>query len=156
MNLKRNCKGNYLSGWFICLLWIVVPSACVEHNLDELSFSTPYSKIVGTVYHTSTDLYAYGVYENLDRETVAYITLIPGVGIAGPEIAFKNRIAKGQEIKILSAWREQGTMSGDVFYQVSMQDAGLPQGIQVRIELARGNEGVDSGLNPQFYVKQTE
>jgi len=156
MNLKKTYEGNYLASWFICLLWILISSACVEHNLDELSFSTPYSNIVGSVYHTSADLYAYGVYENLDRETVAYITLLPGVGISGPEIAFKKRIAKGQEIEILSAWRERGTFSGDVFYQVSMQDASLPQGIQIRIELTRGNEGVGAEPNPQIYEKQTE
>ncbi|MBK8161875.1 MAG: hypothetical protein IPK65_01605 [Gammaproteobacteria bacterium] len=151
MGIKRRCEGSYLSIRLVFFLWAVVSSACVENKLDELSYSAPYSSIVGAEFRTTTDLYAYGVYEDMNRDSVAYITVLPGVGISGPEIAFKRQITKGQKIKILSAWQERGALSGGVFYQVSMHGSGLPQGTQIRIELTRGNEGGNAGLNPQFY-----
>ena len=153
MNLKESCVKRYFIGRLVCLIWIAASSACVEHAQDELTFTSPYANIIGTKYRTVAEVNVYGIYKNMDRKEVSIITLIPGVGIAGPEVAFEKRIAKGQTIRILSAWRERKLLSSDVYYLVEFQDADLPRGIPIQIELSRGNEGVDAGLNPRVYEK---
>lgn len=153
MRLKVNCTKKYFIGRIICLILIAASSACVARDVDELTFTSPYASIVGTEYRIVAEVNAYGVYKNQDKKVVSYITLIPGVGIAEPEIAFKRQIAKGQNIKILSAWRERKLLHSDIYYLVGLQDADLPRDIEIKIELSRGNEGVDAGLNPSIYER---
>ena len=146
--------GNFFIGRSICIILIAASSACVKPAVDELTFTSPYANFIGAEYRVVAEVNAYGIYENLDQRVApSYITLIPGVGIAGPEVAFKRRIAKGQNIKILSAWREHTLLYNRVYYLVTSQDTDLPRDVQVQIELSRGNEGVDAGLNPGVYER---
>ena len=119
----------------------------------DLTLTSPYTQVVGTQYQTIAALDAYGIYQDLDKKVISYIELIPGVGISGPEVAFKKRIAKGQKITILSAWRERKLLHSNVYYVVTLQDEGLPDDIQVRIDLSRGNEGEGVELNPSIYER---
>lgn len=154
MSQKMSWAKSYFAGtWLVCLIWIAASSACAERVVDELTSTSPYAGIVGTEYRIIAEVAAYGIYESLDKKTVSYITLIPGVGISGPEVAFKKRIGNGQNIRILSAWREHKSLYSDVYYLVALRDADLPPDIKVRIDLSRGNEGLDAGLNPSVYQK---
>ena len=153
MRLKVNCTKKYFIGRIICLILTAASSACVARDVEELTFTSPYASIVGTEYRIVAEVNAYGIYKNQDKKEVPYITLIPGVGIAGPEIAFKRRIAKGQNIKILSAWRERKLLHSDIYYLIGLHDADLPRDIQIRLELSSGNEDGNAGLNPRIYEK---
>jgi hypothetical protein len=146
---------NFVGGWAIGLLLVISSSACDEHSADadNLTLKNPYKKIIDTEYRIVGEVNAYGIYEDLDKKKLSYITLIPGVGIAGPEVAFKRRIANGQRLKVVSAWQEHKLISNDVYYLVLIQDSGLPGDIQIRLELSRGNEGGNGELNPHFYKR---
>jgi hypothetical protein len=151
--MLANYTENYFIERIVCIILIAALSACVKLPDKELTFTSPYANFIGTEYRIVAEVNAYGIYENLDKKVVSFIDLIPGVGIAGPEVALKRRIAKGQIIKILSAWREYKLLYSDVYYSVALQDTDLPRDVQVRIELSRGNEGVDAGLNPDVYER---
>lgn len=140
---------------FVCLLWLTVFGGCAKPAMIELTRTSPYAQIVGTEYRIVAEVDAYGIYEDLDKKVISYIELIPGVGIAGPEVAFRKRIAKGQKITVLSAWRERKLLYSDVYYVIALQGADLPPDIQVRIDLSRGNEGVGAGLNQRVYERIT-
>jgi len=115
----------------------------------------PYAVIVGNQYSVvADDLYAYGVYESLDdKATINYIILVPHGTISGPEVAFRQSISKGQVITVLSAWRRFIPMQNGVYYLVEVVNSPLPEGIPVRLELFRGNEGAGADLNPAVYRK---
>lgn len=53
----------------------------------------------------------------------------------------------------MSAWRQFPGMEGSVYYLVDIEDSDLPPGIDVRVQLSRGNEGVGADLNPEVYKK---
>jgi hypothetical protein len=147
-DIKKRCIRQI--AWLICL---AVFSGCTKPAVVDLSLTGQYAQVVGSEYDVISEVDAYGIYEDLDRKVIAYIELIPGVGISGPEVAFKKRIAKGQKIKVLSAWRERKLLYSDVYYVVALQDEGLPRDIQVRIGLSRGNEGGGAELNPHVYER---
>lgn len=140
---------------FVGLVLLTVLGGCAKPNVVELTQINPYAKVVGTQYRIIEVVHAYGIYQDLDKKVISYIELIPGVGIAGPEVAFKKRIKKGQIITVLSAWRESTLLSSDIYYVIAPQDADLPHDIQVRIELSSGNEGVGAELNQRIYEKIT-
>jgi hypothetical protein len=152
-------KGNGIKRWHIsqlvCFVLLIVFSGCAKPNVVELTQTNPYAQVVGTQYRTIEAVNAYGIYQDLDKKVISYIELIPGVGIAGPEVAFKKGIKKGQIITVLSAWRESTLLSSDIYYVIAPQDADLPHDIQVRIELSSGNEGVGAELNQHVYEKIT-
>src|SRR3989338_2011869 len=153
MNIKTNCTQYYFIERIVCLILIATSSACIIRDVDELTFTAPYANIIGNEYRTIAEVNAYGIYNNLYKKEVSFITLIPGVGIAGPEVAFKRKIAKGQKIKILGAWRKHKFLTDDVYYYVALQDTDSPRDIQIQIELSRGNEGADAELNSGVYEK---
>jgi hypothetical protein len=150
-------KGNGIKKWnicqFVCLILLTILGGCAKPA--DLTLTNPYAQIVGTEYRIVAAVDAYGIYEDLDKKVISYITLIPGVGIGGPEVAFKKRIAKGQKIKILSAFRDRKFLYNDIYYVIALQGADLPRGIQARIDLSRGNEGVGAELNQRVYEKIT-
>jgi hypothetical protein len=147
--------GNHFIGRIVCVICIAASSACVQLPEEQLPSTSPYVNIIGAEYRIAGDVSAYGIYERVDgRKVLSYITLIPGVGIKGSLVESKGPIAKGQRIKILSAWRIPllgFTLA--VYYLVTFQDADLPHDVPVRIDLSSGNEGVDAGLNPGVYEK---
>ena len=146
---------NNFVGWILYVMLIVSPSASVKLPVEELPSPSPYAKIIGAEYRIVGDVSAYGIYERVgDRKVLSYVTLIPGVGIGGSLVESKGPIVKGQHIKILSAWRMHLLgFTRDVYYLVKFQDADLPHDVPVRIDLSRGNEGVDAGLNPGIYER---
>jgi hypothetical protein len=145
MSLKRCCA--------IGLFLVIASSACDKRSVDNLTLKKPYANIIGKEYRVVGEVDAYGIYEDLDHKKVAYITLISGVGIAGSEVAFRKRIAKGQNFEILSAWQENRLLGSDIYYLVSISNSELPRGIQVRLELSRGNEMENGEINPRLYEK---
>jgi hypothetical protein len=154
MMIKRNEIRKHPLSRLVCLILLAISSSCAKPSAVELTLTSPYTQFVGTEYRVIADVYAYGIYEDLDnRKVISYVTLIPGVGIAGPEVAFKKRIAKGQIISILSAWRKRMLLDSYVYYVVALQDAEIPHDVQVRIDLIRGNEGEGAELNPRVYER---
>lgn len=151
-------KGNdirerYISQ-FVCFIWLLILSGCTKPSVVELTLTDPYAHIVGIEYRVIAEVNAYGIYEDMDRKSISFIELIPtSVVISGPEVAFKNRIAKGQKIRVLSAWRERKLLHSNVYYVIALQDEGLPRDIQIRIDLSRGNEGEGAELNPRIYER---
>ena len=148
-------RNNFI-GWIVYVMLIVASTACVKLPVEELPSTSPYAKIVGAEYRIVGDVSAYGIYERLNgRKVLSYIELIPGVGISGSLVESKGPIIRGKRIKILSAWRMHlFGFTRNVYYLVSFQDTDLPRDVPVRIELSRGNEGVDAGLNPGIYEKR--
>jgi hypothetical protein len=86
---------------------------------------------------------------------ITKITLIPGVGIGGYEIAFKEHIPKGAVVRLLSVWRKTILFDDGVFYRVSVKGVDLSHDVPIELELYRGNDGMRVGLdlNSQFYEK---
>ncbi len=147
--------GNNFIGRIVCVICIAASSACVKLPVEELPSTSPYAKIIGAEYRIVGDVSAYGIYERVgDRKVLSYVTLIPGVGIGGSLVESKGPIVKGQLIKILSAWRTHLLgFTLEVYYLVTFQDTDLPYDVPVQIDLSRGNEGVDAGLNPGVYER---
>jgi hypothetical protein len=138
----------------LCLCLILLMEACRQGPHEEITRTTPYSGMIGTEYEvTADDLYAYGIYESLPGKSVSWITLVPGVGIDGPEVAFRRHIFRGQPIKIISAWRAPILLEDAIYYRVAMPGADVPDDVPIRLELARGNEAGGPDLNPKIYRK---
>lgn len=138
----------------LCLCIAALVGGCTSDTPRELTTSVPYAALVGTEYRVvSNDLWAYGVYGDWPEKKVTYITLIPGVGVAGYEIAFRKRVQAGSTIRIDSVWQRPLLLDSNVYYEVTVSDADLPGDIPIQIQLLRGNEGEGPNLNPSVYVR---
>ena len=128
--------------------------SCSGGNPEELTYAEPYKDLVGSKYRVvADDLYAYGTYRSRTDKSLSDITLIPGVGIAGSEIAFRKPIPKGQILRIQSAWRKPILFGSIVYYIVEVEHSDFPGNVPVEIELARGNQGIGADLNPRVFRK---
>ncbi len=147
--------GRSFIGRIVCMMLLATSTACVQLPVEELPPTSPYASFIGVEYRVVGDVSAYGIYERADgRKVLSYVELIPGSGISGSLVESKGPLVKGQQIKILSAWRMHifGITQG-VYYVVTSQDKNLLYDVPIRIELSRGNEGVDSDLNPAVYER---
>jgi hypothetical protein len=150
--------GKSFIGRLICMMFIVTSSACVQLPVEELPSTSPYANFIGAEYRIVGDVSAYSIYERVDgRKVLSYVELIPGIGISGSLVESKGPIARGQRLQIVSAWRMHlfGFTQG-IYYVVTFQDKNLPSDVPIRVELSRGNEGVDAGLNPAVYERLTQ
>lgn len=135
----------------VVFLLVAATIACVKRPAEDLTLAPPYAAFIGAEYRVAADLHAYGIYDDLNKKSISHITLIPGIGVAGPEVAFRRLIGKGQVIKIHSAWRERKLLRSDVYYVVSIEGNKLLPDVPIQLELSRGNEGSEGGLNPSVY-----
>jgi hypothetical protein len=134
------------------LFFVVALGACNEGVSDSVTSTKPYSDLIGAEYRVvADDVYAYGVYRDYPSKTLTWVTLIPGVGIAGREIAFRRHVENGQIMKILGAWHRSILFENGVYYLVAIPGLDLPPDTPIRLELMRGNEGRGADLNPSFY-----
>jgi hypothetical protein len=131
-------------------------AACQVGPGEEITTRKPYADLIGARYSVIGDLEAYGVYESLDNRTLSYVILVPPPGVGGPEFPFHRTVPKGQLITILSAWRQFVLLEKGIYYLVAVENSDLPQGIPVRLELMRGNEGVGADLNSAIYRRLPE
>jgi hypothetical protein len=147
--------GARLSG-LACLSLIVAIEACScrQGPHEEISSTRPYADLIGAEYQViAEDLYAYGIQESRPNKTIGWITLIPGVGIAGRDIAFRRHVPKGQIVRVVSAWREPILFQTGLYYRVTLPESDFPPDIPIHLELARGNEGAGVDLNPKIYQR---
>jgi hypothetical protein len=143
----------YRQWLFACVAVILGISGCSQSGHD-LTDKTPYANRIGTEYEVATDdLYAYGIYGDWPRKIVTHVTLIPGVGFSGYEVAFRKPIQRGHIFRIVHAMRGPSLIPSGVYYVVMIEKADLPPGIPVRVPLGGGNEGVGADLNPAIYTR---
>jgi hypothetical protein len=154
MNGRGSGVRKLLAAVYLCV--VLVEAACQAGPAEEISSTKPYSDLIGARYTVVADyLDAYGVYESLNDRTLTFIELIPGrPGIAGPEIAFRRNIKKGQVVKIRSAWTHFVLSGSSVYYLVDLKNSDLPSGVPVRLPLSTGeNKGIGADLNPVIYKR---
>jgi hypothetical protein len=137
------------------LLWLCSAGLQIACDLrpQEVTSVKPYADLIGTEYRVvADDVYAYGIYGNWPDKTVTEVTLIPGPGISGYEIAFRRHVPKSAVIRIVGAWRLWTLFGHRSQYTVMLEDFDVPSDAPVLIELGstrNGGEGVE--LNPAVY-----
>lgn len=134
---------------YMCVLAL---AACSSGPAKEITLMKPYADLIGAKYRTVDNVYAIGVHDSLPNRTVGWIILSP-IKLGGRENVLLRTIPKGQTIQILSAWHHLMLFDSGVYYLVAVENADLPQGVPIRLELFRGNEGVGADLNPAIYRK---
>jgi hypothetical protein len=135
-----------------CLVLLLAVAACRQGPDENLTSTKPYADLIGAKYEVvADDVHAYGIYESVSDKTIVRVTLIAGVGISGPEIAFKRPVPKGQVFTILSAWRKYLLFDDSIYYLVAVDDSDLPRDVPIEVELFLGNRGVGADLSRSAY-----
>lgn len=116
----------------------------------DISHEPPFANMIGHEYRVIGDVDAYGIKQDLQDKDASYVTLIPPPGIGGPEVVFKRRVPKGQTFRIRGAMRRSVLLDNGTEYVIDLQRSDLPQDIEVRLALMRGNESGEADLNPRL------
>jgi hypothetical protein len=125
---------------------------CSERR-EDVSKTDPFAQMVGAQYRVVGDVAAYGIWRYPEKDRILYVTLIPGVGIDGPEVAFRLRVPKGELLSVQRVFvTKYGLASSTLEYQVSTGLEGMA-GLDVLVRLTRGNEGDGFTLNSNVYER---
>jgi len=137
----------------ILVVAIMTPlGACADRRV-EVTHLRPYSELVGAQYRITGDVAAYGIYRYPQRDKVLYAAIIPGAGIAGPEVAYRIPVPAGTIVSIQKVVKSGVLFNSTIEYSVAVTNDLLPKGVELRLELSRGNEGEGLSLNPKFYER---
>lgn len=123
---------------------------------SDVSSSDPYKAMIGNRYRIIGEAKAYGIYrDDGKKKNLQVVTIIPGVGIQGRLVAFKQPIKHHTTFTIIGARKQPAiNLSGSIIkYYVTLDDQQLPAGVKIEIALLRGNEGGGIDLNPAIYEK---
>lgn len=137
-------------GILIAVLGLV---GCQE---SDVSSSDPYKAMIGNRYRIVGEVKAYGIYrDDGEKKNLQVVTIIPGVGIQGRLVAFRQPIKRHATFTIIGARKQPAiNLSGSIIkYYVIFDDQQLPAGVKIEIALLRGNEGGGVDLNPTIYEK---
>ena len=144
-SIQRACR------FGLCAFAVV--AGVIGCSSRDVSDKPEFAAMIGREYRVIGDVDAYGIKLDLQDKDVSYVTLIPPPGIGGPEVAFERRLPKGQVFRIKSAMWQFKPFDNGTEYLIELEDSDLPRGIEVRLELFRGNESGDTDLNPRLYAR---
>lgn len=123
---------------------------------SDVSSSDPYRTMIGNRYRIVGEVKAYGIYrDDGKKKNLEVVTIIPGVGIQGRLVAFRQPIKRHSTFTIIGARKQPAiNFSGAIIkYHVIFDDQQLPAGVEIEIALLRGNESGGVDLNPAIYEK---
>lgn len=136
---------------------------CDGRVLDDLSSDPKYTSLIGARYRIAEGVRAYGIQDYERREKgVLYVTLIPGVGIGGPEVVFNKPVESGSIFTVQRVLKHSGLLDSihdsifglsGLVYIGKVQGSELPQDKEVRLNMSRGNEGIGLEPNEQIYQR---
>ena len=114
-------RHQFLLSWAAATVSLVGLVLVVEYwpmIKTDVSRDRPYRDLIGAEYRiVADDVHAYGISEGWPGDkTVTEISLIPGIGIGGGEVAFRKPVPKGAVIKILSAWHRPMLFDNGHYY----------------------------------------
>jgi hypothetical protein len=136
----------------ICLLGVLC--GCAPTNTEDLSATVRFANSIGAEFQLKSDVDAYGIYIDLNERKVAYISVIFGYGISGPEVAFKRLIPKGTILKVLYAKRNEiFFFRAKPFLEVTTSGSLFPSGIPIRIAITDEVAEPNFGLDPSVYMR---
>ena len=132
----------------------VMISACGKTTYKDVGHEPGSRELIGTTYTVVRPLTAYGIREH-SKAAIEYFTLIPPPGIAGSEVGSRVPIAIGSTLTVISVYETNRLLDPSVTLGVKLNGAALPENLPVRLDLMRGNEGVDRlGLNSAIFEKR--
>lgn len=107
--------------------------------------------LLGTEYLVVGTLYVYEVTKNLNKRTVDFVELVP-LRMSGPEILSQRVVPLGSRLRIVSRApkRWYSFLMGDR-YLVELDSIQPPTGVTIHLEIARGNQGATTPLNPAIF-----
>jgi hypothetical protein len=126
-----------------------VAGACAPRDISREPL---FVDMVGRQYRIIGDVYAYGIKAELADKEASFISLVPRA-VTGPEVAFQRRLPIGQVFRIRAVRRQFVLFEKGIEYLIDLQNSDLPRGIEIRLELLRGNESGDVDLNPRLYER---
>jgi hypothetical protein len=130
---------------------LLVSSGCGIGSWTDASADLPYARVVNGRYEVIGDVSAYGIYERRGAKRVAFVELIPGVGIAGSEVAFRRPIPKGRTFVVTQARKPADGINKVITYVVVFDEPLVETDAEVHLVMSRGNDGSDSEPSQTVY-----
>ena len=113
---------------------------------SDVSDHQPYADYIGRQYRIVGEVSACAWNDFPDKDKILSITLTPSVCAANRFVSYQTPIDKGKRVRIVRAWRTYDLFEINEDYVVSVADAGLPRGVEIRVGV--GHDGV---LDRRFY-----
>ena len=113
----------------------------------EITHQIPYANFVGREYRVTSEVAAYAWNDFPDKTKILSISLLPAPGIRNRFVSWVKPLKAGQRIRIVTARRHFTLLGSTAYYVVIVPDAGLPDGIDVTM-----NVNSDAIPDPLVYV----
>src|SRR5262249_5727928 len=101
----------------------------------DITHRKPFADYIGREYRVVSRVSAHAWNDFPDRAKILTITLEPPPGVGNRFVSWKRPLKLGQRVHIISAWRYLALDGFVKYYVVSVPDAGLPGGIEIRMKV---------------------
>jgi hypothetical protein len=132
-----------LLGLFVILIALGVGGYSLPISDTEITQQEPFKKFIGREYliKTSTNAIFWNDFPN--KEKIRTVSIGPAIA----ETRFVSKIVPlhvGQRIQIVSAWQSFALLEFTKYYQVSLSDLEVPEGVPIRLHV--GSDGIPDAL----------
>ena len=133
-----------MCGLFLFAIMLGVGGVGPRSGGTEITHQQPFANFIDREYRVISDVSAYAWNDFPDKSKILVITLMPPPGVGNRFVSFRTPLKLGQRVRIVSAWRQFVLFEFFRYYKVSVPDAGLPDGIDIQMDVA--SDGVPDPL----------
>ena len=112
----------------------------------EITQREPYVNFVGRNYRIVSEVIAHAWNEYPDKQKISTVSLIRPPGVANRFVSKRVPLKPGQTLRIIGALQYLALFGYEKYYVVAIPDAGLPEGIPIKIGM--NSDGVP---DPETY-----
>jgi hypothetical protein len=128
----------------ITLIMLLASGVLSPFPDGEITQQKPYATFVGREYRVTSDVGAYAWNDFPDKAKILSISLMRPPGIHNRFVSSVTALKLGQTVRTVAAWRHFTVFGFAKYYVVSVPDAGLPKGIEIKMPV--NSDGVPDPL----------
>jgi hypothetical protein len=102
----------------------------------EMTDQKPYSDFVGREYRVVGPVAALAWNDFPDKTKILVVSLTSPPGAHNRFVSYKVPLQRGQEVRILSAWRSLSLFHFSYYYLVSVPGVKLPEGVPIKMDVS--------------------
>ena len=101
----------------------------------EVSFEEPFSNFIGREFFLKGEVTALTWNNFPDKEKILVVSLTSPPGASNRFVSHRIPLQQGQKVFIQSAWKSFSLIEFTYYYQVSVPNAGLPDGVPIHLKI---------------------
>jgi hypothetical protein len=140
-------------------IWMIIRIAvlvflvgCSPVKYSDVSSDQKFKNLIGVEITTRKELLAFGVtFDANYKKNVDYVFILPIPGISGPEVVFKEVVAKGSTLKVEGVLEQNNLFGNRYLYKINILNTDFLSEYTVVLKMSKSTNTENMGVSSELY-----